>query len=406
MPLALFLLALSQPRRRSPGRSANVSVPSDKATIVLLVDVSGSMRAADVKPTRLGAAQTRDGAPSPTRSRRRVKVGLVSFSSRARPARDPDDRPRRAARGHRPARARGGNGDRRRARDGGASGEDVARRGAARQGRQGARGDRPALRRRADTRSADADAGRGAGAQAGIRVFTVALGTKHGTLGFQGPFGGYGFGGGFGGNGGNNGGAASRCGPIRSPWRRSRARPTVRRTRRSSASKVESVYKKLGSSIAQQDGDARGLDANHGAYSAARHWNHLIGWTADAMLGVSSHAWRVKHNVAHHTYTNVDGYDDGISADAHRAALCRRQASKPVVPAPASLRLAVLLLHRDCAGGSAAKRRLHPAPDRREHRAPAPQAGTSRPFSAGKGIFIGWAIVVAAPGLSVVAGRR
>ena len=32
---------------------------------------------------------------------------------------------------------------------------------------------------------------------AGIRVFTVVLGTDHGTLGF-GPFGGYGFGGGFG----------------------------------------------------------------------------------------------------------------------------------------------------------------------------------------------------------------
>ena len=35
---------------------------------------------------------------------------------------------------------------------------------------------------------------------AGIRVFTVVLGTDHGTLGF-GPFGGYGFGGGFGGGG-------------------------------------------------------------------------------------------------------------------------------------------------------------------------------------------------------------
>src|SRR6185369_13341760 len=35
---------------------------------------------------------------------------------------------------------------------------------------------------------------------AGIRVFTVALGTDHGTLGL-GPFGGYGFGGGFGGGG-------------------------------------------------------------------------------------------------------------------------------------------------------------------------------------------------------------
>ena len=38
-----------------------------------------------------------------------------------------------------------------------------------------------------------------------------------------------------------------------------------------------------------------------------------MGWTADALLGLSSYAWRVKHNVAHHTYTNVDGYDADIT---------------------------------------------------------------------------------------------
>ncbi len=54
-------------------------------------------------------------------------------------------------------------------------------------------------------------------------------------------------------------------------------------------------------------------DANHGAYFRTRRSNHLMGWTADAMLGFSSYAWRVKHNVAHHTYTNVDGYDDDIT---------------------------------------------------------------------------------------------
>src|SRR5439155_17181759 len=54
-------------------------------------------------------------------------------------------------------------------------------------------------------------------------------------------------------------------------------------------------------------------DANHGAYFRTRRANHLLGWTADALLGISSYAWRVKHNVAHHTYTNVDGYDDDIN---------------------------------------------------------------------------------------------
>jgi linoleoyl-CoA desaturase len=54
-------------------------------------------------------------------------------------------------------------------------------------------------------------------------------------------------------------------------------------------------------------------DANHGAYFGTRRLNHLMGWTADALLGLSSYAWRVKHNVAHHTYTNVDGYDADIT---------------------------------------------------------------------------------------------
>ncbi len=54
-------------------------------------------------------------------------------------------------------------------------------------------------------------------------------------------------------------------------------------------------------------------DANHGAYFRSRRWNHLVGWSADALLGFSSYAWRVKHNVAHHTYTNVDGFDDDIT---------------------------------------------------------------------------------------------
>jgi len=60
-------------------------------------------------------------------------------------------------------------------------------------------------------------------------------------------------------------------------------------------------------------------DANHGAYFKQRRWNHLVGWSTDCLLGFSSYAWRVKHNVAHHTYTNVDGYDD----DATQTPLAR-----------------------------------------------------------------------------------
>jgi linoleoyl-CoA desaturase len=69
-------------------------------------------------------------------------------------------------------------------------------------------------------------------------------------------------------------------------------------------------------------------DANHGAYFRDRRLNHLVGWTADALLGLSSYAWRVKHNVAHHTYTNVDGYDADIT-QVPFARLMPMQPSRP-----------------------------------------------------------------------------
>jgi linoleoyl-CoA desaturase len=69
-------------------------------------------------------------------------------------------------------------------------------------------------------------------------------------------------------------------------------------------------------------------DANHGAYFRQRRHNHLLGWTADAFLGFSSYAWRVKHNVAHHTYTNIDGHDDDIT-QMPIARLTPSQATRP-----------------------------------------------------------------------------
>jgi linoleoyl-CoA desaturase len=66
-------------------------------------------------------------------------------------------------------------------------------------------------------------------------------------------------------------------------------------------------------------------DANHGAYFEQRRHNHLVGWTSDVLLGFSSYAWRVKHNVAHHTYTNVVGYD----ADIDQAPYLRLTPSEP-----------------------------------------------------------------------------
>ena len=54
-------------------------------------------------------------------------------------------------------------------------------------------------------------------------------------------------------------------------------------------------------------------DANHGGYSRHRAVNRFFGFTLD-MLGASSYVWSFKHNVFHHTYTNIQGADSDINA--------------------------------------------------------------------------------------------
>ena len=52
-------------------------------------------------------------------------------------------------------------------------------------------------------------------------------------------------------------------------------------------------------------------DANHGGYSSHPWVNKLFGLSAE-FLGLSSFRWRTKHNVWHHTYTNIAGLDDDV----------------------------------------------------------------------------------------------
>jgi linoleoyl-CoA desaturase len=53
-------------------------------------------------------------------------------------------------------------------------------------------------------------------------------------------------------------------------------------------------------------------DACHGSYSSKKWVNDLLSLTMNA-LGSNSFIWKIKHNVVHHTYTNVDGIDDDIA---------------------------------------------------------------------------------------------
>jgi linoleoyl-CoA desaturase len=52
-------------------------------------------------------------------------------------------------------------------------------------------------------------------------------------------------------------------------------------------------------------------DANHGGYSNHARVNKLLSLSAE-MLGMSAFRWRTKHNVWHHTYTNIAGFDDDV----------------------------------------------------------------------------------------------
>lgn len=54
-------------------------------------------------------------------------------------------------------------------------------------------------------------------------------------------------------------------------------------------------------------------DANHGAYSANKKVNTLLGNTL-FLVGGSVHNWKLQHNILHHTYTNITHMDDDIDA--------------------------------------------------------------------------------------------
>ncbi|MDZ7727808.1 MAG: VWA domain-containing protein [Dehalococcoidia bacterium] len=81
--LAILALAIARPQ-------ADVEVPKEEATVILVFDVSGSMNATDVEPTRLRAAQ--DAAHTfLDRIPEGFRVGIVSFAETARVVLPPTD---------------------------------------------------------------------------------------------------------------------------------------------------------------------------------------------------------------------------------------------------------------------------------------------------------------------------
>lgn len=53
-------------------------------------------------------------------------------------------------------------------------------------------------------------------------------------------------------------------------------------------------------------------DACHNSFSEKKWVNNVMGLTTNA-LGSNAFIWKIKHNIIHHTYTNIDRIDDDIA---------------------------------------------------------------------------------------------
>lgn len=58
-------------------------------------------------------------------------------------------------------------------------------------------------------------------------------------------------------------------------------------------------------------------DANHGAYSKSEWVNKTLGYLFN-LIGSYHVNWKIQHNVLHHSFTNVDGYDEDIDTPVMR----------------------------------------------------------------------------------------
>lgn len=81
-------------------------------------------------------------------------------------------------------------------------------------------------------------------------------------------------------------------------------------------------------------------DACHGSYSQRKWVNEVLGLSLNA-LGGNAFIWKFKHNILHHTYTNVDGMDDDIA----KSPLMRQCRSQKWVPAHRYQHIYVVLVY-------------------------------------------------------------
>src|SRR3990172_642630 len=82
IPPVLFLISLTTMIFALARPVASVTLPSQQGTVILTLDVSGSMRANDLKPSRIDAAKAAARAFVEEQPRN-VRIGVVSFSNGA-----------------------------------------------------------------------------------------------------------------------------------------------------------------------------------------------------------------------------------------------------------------------------------------------------------------------------------
>jgi Ca-activated chloride channel family protein len=88
LPPALLLLALAVMIAAIARPTATVTLPSQHETVIMAMDVSGSMRATDVEPNRLVAAQNAAKAFI-AQQPENVRIGIVAFAGTATVAQSP-----------------------------------------------------------------------------------------------------------------------------------------------------------------------------------------------------------------------------------------------------------------------------------------------------------------------------
>jgi linoleoyl-CoA desaturase len=81
-------------------------------------------------------------------------------------------------------------------------------------------------------------------------------------------------------------------------------------------------------------------DACHGSYSSKKWVNDAFGHSLNA-LGGNAFIWKFKHNIIHHTYTNVDGIDDDIA----KSPIMRQCNTQKWVPAHRFQHIYVVLVY-------------------------------------------------------------